>query len=77
MLCCLLLKQKHWNLEFSLKWKGDILGVVETRRHYTNYFKHIANFKEYRMRLVTSNEPQEIFNILNEIEQRFGNYQFA
>lgn len=65
------------HLEFSLKWKGDILGVVETRRHYTNYFKHIADFKEYRMRLVTANDPQEIFNILNEIEQRFGDYQFA
>ena len=33
------------HLEFSLKWKGPILGVVETRRHYTNYFKHIPSFK--------------------------------
>ena len=65
------------HLEFSLKWKGDILGVVETRRHYTNYFKNIPNFKEYRMRLVTANDPQEIFATLKEIEQQFGNYQFA
>lgn len=65
------------HLEFSLKWKGDILGVVETRRHYTNYFKNIPNFKEYRMRLVTANDPQEIFATLNEIEQQFGNYQFV
>ena len=48
------------HLDFSLKWKGQVLGVVETRRHYTNYFKHIPNFKEYRMRLVTANDPQEI-----------------
>ncbi len=65
------------HLEFSLRWKGDLLGVVETRRHYTNYFKNIPNFKEYRMRLVTTNEPQEIFATLKEIELKFGNYQFA
>ena len=65
------------HLEFSLKWKGDVLGIVETRRHYTNYFKNIPNFKEYRMRLVTANDPQEIFATLKEIEQEFGNYQFV
>jgi tRNA-dihydrouridine synthase len=64
-------------LEFSLKWKGPILGVVETRRHYTNYFKHIPNFKEYRMRLVTANQADELFEILNEIEHMFGDYQFS
>ena len=65
------------HLEFSLKWKGPILGVVETRRHYTNYFKHIPNFKEYRMRLVTAKQPEELFQILSEIEHRFGEYEFA
>ncbi len=65
------------HLDFSLKWKGQVLGVVETRRHYTNYFKHIPNFKEYRMRLVTANDPHEIFDTLNEIEHSFGNYEFA
>ena len=43
----------------------------------TNYFKNIPNFKEYRMRLVTANDPQEIFATLKEIEKQFGNYQFA
>ena len=65
------------HLEFSLKWKGPILGVVETRRHYTNYFKHIPNFKEYRMRLVTAQQPEELFEILSEIEHTFGEYEFA
>ena len=65
------------HLEFSLKWKGSILGVVETRRHYTNYFKHIPNFKEYRMRLVTAKQPEELFQILSEIEHTFGEYEFA
>ena len=65
------------HLEFSLRWKGDVLGIVETRRHYTNYFKNIPNFKEYRMRLVTANNPQDIFDTLNEVELQFGNYQFV
>ena len=65
------------HLEFSLSWKGPILGVVETRRHYTNYFKHIPNFKEYRMRLVTAQKPEELFDILSEIECTFGEYEFA
>ena len=65
------------HLEFSLRWKGDVLGIVETRRHYTNYFKNIPNFKEYRMRLVTANDPQDIFDTLNEVELQFGNYQFV
>jgi tRNA-dihydrouridine synthase B len=64
------------HLDFSIRWKGDVLGVVETRRHYTNYFKHIPNFKEYRMRLVTAYSPQEVFDTLEEIQQEFGNYQF-
>jgi len=42
---------KHF--EFSLKWKGEKLGVLEMRRHYTNYFKGIQHFKPHRMDLVT------------------------
>tara|TARA_B100000768_G_scaffold69942_1_gene67195 strand:- start:5361 stop:6356 length:996 start_codon:yes stop_codon:yes gene_type:complete len=64
------------HLEFSLRWKGPILGVVETRRHYTNYFKHIPDFKEYRMRLVTATQVEDLFQILDEVEQIFGDYQF-
>lgn len=67
--------QEH--LRFSLKWKGPILGVVETRRHYTNYFKHIPNFKDYRMRLVTAKEPQELFDILDEVSMVFSQHKFA
>src|SRR5690242_10186913 len=33
--------KKH--LEFSIRWKGDKLGVFEMRRHYTNYFKGIPD----------------------------------
>ena len=56
--------KKH--LEFSLEWKGEKLGVFEMRRHYTNYFRGIPNFKPYRTRLVETDEPAILFDILDE-----------
>lgn len=60
------------HLERSIKWKGEKLGVVETRRHYTNYFKGIPHFKETRTKLVTTDEPQELFAILDGIKSEFA-----
>ncbi|MFN4885100.1 MAG: tRNA dihydrouridine synthase DusB [Bacteroidota bacterium] len=56
---------KHF--EFSIQWKGTVLGVLEMRRHYTNYFKGIPHFKPFRMDLVTSPDPQFIREKLKEI----------
>ena len=56
---------KHF--EFSIQWKGTVLGVLEMRRHYTNYFKGIPHFKPFRMELVTSPDPQFIREKLKEI----------
>jgi len=56
---------KHF--EFSIQWKGPVLGVLEMRRHYTNYFKGIPHFKPFRMDLVTSPDPQFIRKKLKEI----------
>ena len=47
------------HLRFSLEWKGPILGVVETRRHYTNYFKHIQ-LQRIPNAPSTAQEPQEL-----------------
>ncbi len=63
------------HLQMSIDWKGEHLGVVETRRHYTNYFKGIPHFKEYRLKLVTSDDPQDVFNAFTEIENTFGDTQ--
>jgi nifR3 family TIM-barrel protein len=57
--------KKH--LEFSLEWKGEKQGIYEMRRHYTNYFRGIPNFKPYRTRLVESENPEELFGILDEV----------
>lgn len=65
------------HLEMSISWKGEKLGVFETRRHYTNYFRGIAHFKEYRMKLVTSDHSEDVFAALEEIKEHFADYQFT
>ena len=65
------------HLRMSLEWKGDKLGVVEMRRHYGNYFKGISHFKEYRSALVTQDEPEELFRILDTVEEKFQDYAFV
>jgi len=60
------------HLQRSLEWKGLKLGVLEMRRHYTNYFRGFPNIKEYRKRLVTSDDPDLIFSVLDEIEEAYS-----
>lgn len=57
------------HLEMSVKWKGEILGIAEMKRHYTNYFKGISHFKEHRMKLVTSFDLDEIRQTLMWIRE--------
>jgi tRNA-dihydrouridine synthase len=57
----------------SMEWKGDKRGILEMRRHYSQYFKALPDFKNYRMKLVTSLDTQELFAILDDIDQKYGN----
>ena len=65
------------HLMMSVKWKGERLGVVEMKRHYTNYFKGIAHFKEYRTKLVTSFDLQEILDMLAYLEENASEFTFS
>ena len=64
------------HLQMAIDWKGEKLGVFETRRHYTNYFKGIPHFKEYRMKMVTSDDSIDVFNVIDEVASKFKDYQF-
>ncbi len=66
--------KKH--LERSLEWKGHITGIHEMRRHYTNYFKGLPHIKPYRAELVTSYEPEHIFDTLDLIAERYSDFEF-
>jgi nifR3 family TIM-barrel protein len=56
----------------SLEWKGEKLGIVEMRRHYTNYFKGYRDIKEFRGRLVTEYNPIMLHEILDEIKEHYS-----
>lgn len=57
----------------SVEFKGERVGVLEMRRHFSCYFKALRDFKETRLKLVTENNPEEVVNILNSIGERWGN----
>jgi len=58
----------------SVEWKGERLGILEMRRHYTNYFRGLPNIKPIRLRLVTTDELAEILDILDEIAVLYSQY---
>jgi len=59
------------HLEMAIAWKGERLGIYETRRHYSNYFKGIPGFKPYRQKLVTTDEPDKVYSTLNQVLEVF------
>jgi tRNA-dihydrouridine synthase B len=66
--------KKH--LDFSVKWKGEKQGILEMRRHYTNYFRGMPNFKPYRTRMVTADTYEEVSAILEEVGDVYADFQF-
>ena len=64
------LAKRHFQL--SLDLKGPVTGVYEMRRHLSCYFKGLRDFKETRIKLVTSKDPAEIFSTLDYVASRWG-----
>jgi nifR3 family TIM-barrel protein len=60
------------HLQKSIEWKGEKLGILEMRRHYANYFKGMDNFKDYRMKLVTTDQYGEILETLELIGEVYS-----
>lgn len=65
------------HLQKSLEIKGDHVGILEMRRHMTNYFKGLPDFKSTRLKLVTSLDTAELFATLDEIAGRWGGYDLS
>jgi len=65
------------HLEMAIDWKGEKLGVFETRRHYTNYFKGIPNFKVHRIKMVTSDDSASVFACFEEVLELYRDYEFS
>jgi len=60
------------HLTMAIDWNGEHAGLYETRRHDTNYFKGIPHFKEYRLRMVTAESKEEVFEVFEEVEEKFS-----
>lgn len=63
------------HLEQSLRFKEGKHAIFEMRRHLSNYFKGLPNFKETRMRLVTAPEADEVRSIIGEIKEKWGDFR--
>ncbi len=61
--------RKH--LHGSIQWKGPKLGILEMRRHYANYLKGLSHIKEFRTRLVMTEDVNEIEAVFNDIRERY------
>jgi tRNA-dihydrouridine synthase B len=61
----------------SVEWKGDWVGIVEMRRHYSQYFKGLEHFKEIRTRLVMANSQDEILETLQDIIEKYSQLELA
>ena len=64
------LARRH--LDLSLQFKGEPRGIFEMRRHLSCYFKGLPDFKETRMRMVTTLDREELYSILDSIEERYA-----
>ncbi|MEM9887578.1 MAG: tRNA dihydrouridine synthase DusB [Bacteroidota bacterium] len=60
------------HLKHSLEWKGQHIGVVEMRRHYTRYFSGYRNIRHFRQKLVTEYDPATLFEILDQVEEHYA-----
>ena len=65
-------KMAKRHLEMAVEWKGETLGVLETRRHYGNYFKGIPNFKEIKSKILNEQESSVIIKDLEGIIKSFS-----
>lgn len=66
---------KH--LTASCEWKGPVVGVLEMRRHYANYLKGLPNIKEFRQKLVTLSDSEEIISLLKKIAMVYDGFELS
>jgi tRNA-dihydrouridine synthase B len=63
------------HFEKSLEFKEGKRAIYEMRRHFSNYFKGLPDFRETRIKLLTSIDVDEIRELISGISARWGDYQ--
>lgn len=67
------LAKRH--LQLSLDLKGPVTGILEMRRHLSCYFKGLPDFKETRMKLVTTMDQDELLATLDYVADKWGKFE--
>ena len=60
--------------EWSAEWKGERLGLIEMRQHYSNYFRGIPHFKDFRKKFLEIFTLSEMDEIIEEVKGFYRNY---
>ena len=62
------------HLRKSLEIKGEPRDIYEMRRHISYYFKGLPDFRELRIKLLTSLDINEIYGLINTISEKYSGY---
>ena len=62
------------HLRKSVEIKGEYVGILEMRRHLSNYFKGLPDFKQTRLQLVTLTDIPALMATLDSIAERWGDF---
>lgn len=61
--------------EWSAEWKGERLGLVEMRQHYSNYFRGVPHFKDFRKKFLEVFTLEEMDAVIEETQDFYKEYQ--
>lgn len=61
----------------SVEVKGDVVGILEMRRHLSNYFKGLPDFKPTRLKLVTLDSVEELLTTIDYVAQNWGGFDMC
>jgi nifR3 family TIM-barrel protein len=61
--------------EWSAEWKGEKLGLIEMRQHYSNYFRGIPHFKDFRRKFLEVYSLEEMDEVIKETQGFYEEYQ--
>ncbi|MDQ0592861.1 tRNA-dihydrouridine synthase B [Chryseobacterium ginsenosidimutans] len=60
--------------EWSAEWKGEKLGLIEMRQHYSNYFRGVPHFKDFRKKFLEVFTLEEMDALIKETQEFYSEY---
>ncbi|MFN3021254.1 tRNA dihydrouridine synthase DusB [Chryseobacterium sp. TY3] len=63
--------------DWSVEWKGERPGLMEMRQHYSNYFRGIPHFKEFKTKFLQAVTLQEVQDLIEETKQFYQEKSFS